>query len=102
MLRLRWTAVGDLEEVARMLAWVPSLGRLTTHGHGWVQRWEVRRGGPGFLRYISDPTLRHIPVAEHQPDLRLAGRLTTKRLPLTPPYHERVRAVEVVQMAEVA
>lgn len=100
MLRIRWTGYGDPEEVARLLCHVPSVGAKTTHGHGWVRRWTVTRGGPPFLAYIDDVTLRHLPQAGWQGDVRVLGRVASKLLPLTPPYHERRRAVPVVQVPE--
>lgn len=35
---LTWYAVGDLEEVARLLQHVPNVGRLHNQGHGLVER----------------------------------------------------------------
>lgn len=102
MLRLRWTAYGDPDLVAALLAHVPTVGAKGTHGHGWVRRWEVRRGGPPFSAYWQDVRLRHLPASDWQGDVTLVGRLSSKLLPLTPPYHERRRAVPVVQVAEWA
>jgi CRISPR type IV-associated protein Csf3 len=101
MLRLRWTGIGDIELIARLLAHVPSVGNDVSHGHGWVKRWTIRRGGPPFGRYIDDVTLRHLPTSDWQGDVRVVGRVSSKLLPLTPPYHERRRAVPVVQVAEL-
>lgn len=101
MTRIRWTGVGDIDEVAWLLGFVPGIGDNSGHGHGWVQRWDVRRGGPPFLDYLRDLRLRHLPAEiGDQRDLRWAGRVVRKRLPLTPPYHERARAVPVVQVGE--
>ncbi len=101
MRRLCWTGYGDPDEVARLLQWVPGIGDNSTHGHGWVQRWDVRRGGPPFLAYMEDLRLRHLPAQLVGDDIRWTGRVARKLLPLTPPYHERARAVAVAQVVEV-
>lgn len=90
MLRLAWACVGDPEAVGRLLARVPSVGRLTTHGHGWVTRWVVERGGPPLDAYASSVALRHLPVevAADLPDT-----VSRRLLPLRPPYHARRNAV---------
>lgn len=98
MHRLWWTCVGDIDAIAHLLSWVHGIGNDSTHGHGWVLRWEVMRGGPPFAAYLDDVRLRHLPAVVAEGDLRWRGRATRKHLPLTPPYHERGRAVPVVQM----
>lgn len=98
MLRLTWYAVGDMLEVGRLLTRVPSVGSYATHGHGWVRRWAVRRGGPSLQEYTFDLKLRHLPVTlvDHIPDT-----VTRRRMPLRPPYWNRAAAIDVWQIPEV-
>lgn len=100
MRRLTWTCVGDPSRVSQLLARVPSVGKYGTHGHGWIERWSVRRGGPRLDAYARDLRLRHLPVEVLAEVPR--GRLSRRRLPLTPPYWERRRSVDVLQIREVA
>lgn len=97
MLRIRWTCVGDRDGVARLLERVPSVGKYTAHGHGWVLRWEVDTGGPPLEAYGRELDLRHLPVDQVVPG---AGRVTRRLIPLTPPYHQRARAVPCWQIVE--
>lgn len=99
MTRLRWTCVGNARGVGELLALVPGIGPYTTHGHGWVTRWHVEQGGPPLEDYAHDLSLRHLPL-EMVADL--PDRVTRRRVPLTPPYWHRHRAVDVWQVPEVA
>lgn len=92
---LSWTCVGDPAAVGSLLALVPAVGSLRGHGHGWVRRWEVARGGPELAAYATDVRLRHLP-AELQ--VRLDGAVARRQLPLRPPYHRRREAVPVWQV----
>jgi len=94
-----WTCVGDLYEVAFLLAHVGGLGKRVTDGWGWVDRWEIVRGGPELARYASDVSLRHIPV-----DLApvLPARVARRRIALRPPYYDRCNAVPCFQVPETA
>lgn len=97
MTRLRWTCAGEAQEIARLLCLVPGIGPYRTHGHGWVRRWGVEAGGPPVEDYARDLDLRHLPmdaVAD------LPSRVTRRRIPLTPPYWHRHRAVDVWQVPE--
>lgn len=96
MTRIRWTAVGDPTAIAYLLAHVHGIGNDSTHGHGWVKRWSVTRGGPPLSHYAHDARLRHLPDDAARYGLGPDARRT--RLPLTPPYHERDRAVACTQV----
>jgi len=96
MLRLTWTCVGDSAEVGALLRWVPGLGRLTGHGHGWVTRWTVERGGPELAAYGRDLRLRHLPATCPPPPAGLAW--AQRQIPLRPPYHARRNAVPCRQV----
>lgn len=98
-LGLQWTCVGDLERVAELLAGVWGLGRRVGHGYGWVWRWSVARGGPSVEQYAEDLALRHLPCALEPPVSRGA---VLRQIPLTPPYHQRERAVACWQVPEAS
>lgn len=95
MQSIRWTAVGDPAAVALLLGYVHGIGDNTTHGSGWVRRWSVTRGGPPLGHYVGDVRLRHLPSDAARYGIEQARGV---RLPLTPPYHERGRAVACVQV----
>lgn len=102
MRRLVWTCVGEEARVRALLSRVPSVGAMVAHGHGWVERWEVERGGPPIGAYSEDVRLRHLPIeAVPQASLMLIGRTARKLMPLRPPYWRRDRAVSVLQIPEV-
>ena len=98
MLSLAWTCVGDLDRVTELLARVPSVGRHTTHGWGWVRSWTVHEGGPGPSAYATDLRLRHLP-ADVDPDVSGVSRWTSRRMPLRPPYYRRTEGVPCIQIA---
>jgi CRISPR type IV-associated protein Csf3 len=94
-----WTCVGDIDEVAFLLAHVPGVGKRITHGFGWVSRWLVVRGGPPVENYARDVRLRHLPV-ELAPDL--PSRVARRRMALRPPYYDRCNAVPCFQVPEAS
>ena len=97
MLELTWTCVGDAGRVADLLQYVPGIGKMRTHGRGWVQRCAVTRGGPSIDTY-SRPGTRHVPAAL---DMVPSEGITTRRhLPLRPPYWMRRDAIECWQEVE--
>lgn len=93
MMTLRFTGVGDIAEVARILAHLTSVGKHGNAGHGWI-RWhdgiEVTEGGPALDAYRS-PEVRPVPVASlaRAP----AGRHAIRSQPVRPPYWSKVGAV---------
>lgn len=95
MLLLEWTCVGDLRQVARVLAHVPGVGRLRGHGHGWVRRWEVVPGGPSLEDYGHDLALRHLPAEMR---VTLPRAVMRRHMPLRPPYYQRRDAVPCWQL----
>lgn len=103
---IRWTAVGDPARVAHLLARVPGVGQRTTHGWGWVDRWEVTAmpDGPRPEQYAMDLALRHLPVSAVEDDVlrRFLGQVRRHELPLRPPYHARAAAVTCWQIARPA
>lgn len=100
MRALTFTCVGDPIRIGQLLERVPGIGRLTTHGHGWVDRWRIAEGGPPLAAYARDLSLRHVPVSMVSSVPRVA--LSRRRLPLRPPYWERSRGVDVLQLREVS
>lgn len=94
MMTLTWTVVGDATEVARLIAEVWGVGRLVGHGHGSVGRWEIRREGPELAAY-QDARVRHVPVALDRPDV---PAITTRSIPLRPPYYRRREGVPCWQV----
>lgn len=97
MLRLTWTCIGDAAGVAELLQHVHGVGKMRTHGRGWVQRWEVTRGGPGLDAYRL-PATRHVPASLDL--VPTEGIVTRRHLPLRPPYWMRRDAVECWQEVE--
>ena len=93
-----WTCVGDPEKIATLLSQVGGVGRLVTHGHGWIDRWEIEEGGPPVERYAVDVDLRPIPV-DAGPALPKAA--VRRMVPLRPPYHDRAAVVDCWQVVEV-
>lgn len=79
-----------------LLSCVPGIGPRGGAGHGMIDRWEVRKGGPRLEQYAVDVALRHLPASL---DLALpaAGRVVRTELPLRPPYYgnERVACLQV-------
>lgn len=49
---LHWYAVGDADEVRRLLGYVQAVGKVTAMGQGRVMRWEVES-------YIEDLSIEH-------------------------------------------
>jgi CRISPR type IV-associated protein Csf3 len=94
-----WTCVGDEQGLLDLLSYIPALGRLTTHGHGWISRWEISDGGPPLEDYARDVTLRHLPTALVGDDdrTRLRRSLRRARLPVRPPYSAKENAQDVIQ-----
>ena len=102
-LTVRWSCVGDPDGVADLLWRVGGVGKVTTHGNGWVREWRLSTGqvvapfqsitqgeawgvcGPDRDAYAQDLTLRHLPVeaVEALPP----GRVRRRLMPLQPPYH---------------
>ncbi len=98
-----WTCVGDPDRIASLLWRVAGLGKMTTHGNGWVREWRLSTGHivtpflgithgpaqsldlPAPSEYARNLDLRHLPV-EAVPSLP-TGRLQRRTLPLRPPYH---------------
>lgn len=97
---LRWTCVGDAVRIGELLSRVGHVGKYGAHGHGWVDRWTIEQGGPPAGAYAADLSLRHLPVQAVE-DLP-KGRLSRRRLPLTPPYWDRRRAVDCLQIREAS
>lgn len=95
MCDLTWTAVGDLQRVAELLARVSSIGKLRGHGWGWVRAWSVAPGGPDLAAYRHRVDLRHLPADGAHP--RCEGRVTRRGLVLRPPYWRRVGQVDCWQ-----
>ena len=100
MLAVRWTCVGDRDQIAELLSYVPGIGHRTTHGFGQVARWEISEGGPGPGAYATDVRLRHIPasVAPRQPDHDFT---TTAPKRLRPPYWGRLNTVPCVFVSAI-
>lgn len=73
-----WYALGDRDEVARLLGLVPGLGKLCHHGWGHVGRWIVEPMGPEERDRWMD---RHMPAEGGRP------------LPVRAPHHHRHRRV---------
>lgn len=102
-LTIRWVCIGDPERLQALLWRVGGVGKTTTHGNGWVRRWELSCGlaaepfrwrgacdpweivAPSERAFAEDLTLRHLPVeaVQHFPSMRLQRRM----MPLRPPYH---------------
>ena len=73
---LHWYALGDRDEVARLLQFVPGVGKLCHHGWGYVERWIVEPMGPMERdRWMA----RHLPAER--------GRIMSVRAP----HHHRHR-----------
>lgn len=98
MLSLTWTCVGHPSGIAELLARVPAVGQVRGHGHGWIGRWRVERGGPALEAYGRDIRLRHLPA--EMPFDRSVGAVTRRQLPLRPPYHRRAQAVPCWQVQQ--
>lgn len=98
MRRMEWTCIGDAEEIARLLSHAVGVGRRTTHGFGRVERWTVTPLDGDPPDYAVDASARHLPVEHCDPP---AGDYSRARLPLTPPYHDRGRALACWQVREV-
>lgn len=94
MMEITWTAFGDAEQVGWLLAWVSGVGRLVSHGWGLVLRWSIRREGPGLEAY-RDGSTRHVPVQLPRPEV---ARVTTRSIPLRPPYYRRREGVPCWQV----
>jgi len=118
-LTIHWSCVGDPDEIADLLWRVPSLGRQSTHGNGWVRQWRLSSGhvidplmwkgkedgwtpdASTTISYTNDLSLRHIPV-ELLTTLP-KGQIRRHRIPLLPPYHtgydpDSTRATQCWQM----
>ena len=92
MLSVRWTCIGDADEVRHLLSFVGGIGHRVTHGFGQVERWKVVEGGPELSAYAADVRVRHLPVqlSEAPPDAWCA--VAPRRL--TPPYWKPDGAVQ--------
>lgn len=97
MLSLTWTCVGDADAVGRLLLRARGIGRHVKHGHGWVTRWSVERGGPAVEEYGRSLELRHLPVAL-EPALPVGRDVGRRRVPLRAPYHALAAAVPCWQV----
>jgi hypothetical protein len=101
---VRWLChCPDPERLARLLWRVGAIGRVTTHGNGWVLRWRLSTGqicepfnriiqgepwevtGPDVAAFADDLRLRHLPVERVR--VMPQGRLQRRIIPLRPPYH---------------
>jgi hypothetical protein len=100
---IAWTCVGDPTRLADLLWRVGYVGKMGTHGNGWVKQWRLSSGhcvepfrwqgrcdpweivAPEADAYGRDLSLRHLPttVAQTMPK----GRVLRRRMPLRPPYH---------------
>jgi len=102
-LAITWTCIGDPEGIADLLWRVGGVGKVATHGNGWVREWHLSSGHriapfqsitqedpdppPPYTvdDYATSLQLRHLPV-ERVPAIP-PGRLQRRLLPLRPPYH---------------
>lgn len=98
-----WTCVGDPARLADLLWRVGYVGKMGTHGNGWVRQWRLSSGhvvqplrwqgmaeaweadAPEADAYARDLSLRHLPVSVAQTLPK--GRAMMRRMPLRPPYH---------------
>lgn len=95
-----WLAIGDPGKVARALYRVPFIGKLGTHGMGWVRAWQLSSGhevrplqGIGRcerwhpqvdLEDFRQLRLRHQPATGAPPP---GQQVRLHHIPLRPPYH---------------
>jgi CRISPR type IV-associated protein Csf3 len=96
MLVLRWTAIGNPGPLGALLARVSQIGKYSAWGFGMVARWTVETDteAPGIDRYATDVTLRHLPVGAAA---AVRGAIV-KASPLRPPYWDRARATQCIQV----
>lgn len=99
MMEMVWLCVGDAQRVSELLAHIGAVGKMRTHGHGWVRRWRVEDGGPPLEDYATDVGLRHLP-ADVGADIGAYRRVTRRLMPLRAPYHYRALAVPCLQVAD--
>lgn len=93
---MRWWAIGDIEQVEPLLRLVTHVGKKRSVGHGRVARWEVSPCAtwPGFPILRPDGTpMRNLPI--DQPGL--GPETAIGHGPLSYPYWDQTRAVEVAQ-----
>ena len=110
---VQWTAVIDPERAAEtaellrvdlcgpalllhLMQALPSIGRMTGHGHGGVSRWEVTEGGPDVGAYAHDLRLRHLPAESVR---ELPGPVVRRILRVRAPYYSPTGAVPCLQVA---
>jgi hypothetical protein len=97
---MRWWCIGDRTAVAELIALVTHLGKKRSVGHGRVARWGVKpcEPWPGFPVLRPDGTpMRNLPV-----DTEGLGPTTAIGWgPLTYPYWDQTRSIEVAQPPDV-
>lgn len=60
--RIDWFAVGDRQEVERLLSGVAGLGKKRGHGYGQVTRWEVKAVSEDWSIKKGDQLMKAIPA----------------------------------------
>lgn len=95
VMSLEWTCIGDPDRIAPLLLQVHRLGALSK-AHGWVKRWSVDEdpSAPTLDAYRTDARLRHLPLPCPKTG---DGPFRVQIMALTPPYHDRARAVPCLQ-----
>lgn len=91
MLSIRWTCIGDPDEIKKILSWVSGIGNRVGHGFGQVARWEVTEGGPALDAYKTDVSIRHIPMSSLKGPIPRDAMIAQKRL--RSPYWSRFERV---------
>lgn len=99
-LEIDWTCVGDETEVRFLLQHCPGVGKYVPHGYGHVEEWTVTPDdtAPSADAYLTDISLRHIPIEVHSPLYPASCQMTT--IPLVAPYYRKDLAVDCWQRTE--
>jgi CRISPR type IV-associated protein Csf3 len=100
--RMEWFAVGDGEEVRRLLAGVTHVGKKTSQGFGRIREWQVEEAAEDWSVWKDGRLTRAVPTGSPELagatlyDLRLCGF----RPPYWLPQHQTACAVQARREAQ--
>ncbi len=99
---IRWYAVGDLEEIKRLLSTVTHIGKKGVQGWGRVRRWEIRKQEDDWSVWRDGKLMRGIPIEAYMKERtgqEIPPDLTIANYGIRPSYWKRSNQRQVVMPA---
>lgn len=65
---ITWYAVGDAQEITRMVNQISWIGKNRSQGFGWINQWRVESWSEDWSEHVGNHRMRDIPVPEDEAD----------------------------------